>query len=288
MIKYWTPQEDELIIKARLDGTTVRQIKVPGRSTDAVSARYTKLVKDGKIPKLETNYYWTDDEESLLYTELSNSEIAKKIGRSEEAVRYKRGMDSIKLTEEQLIFLKENYTKSRPWLAEQLGMSLTKTKRAMSSLGLHRYSDRDEQYYIELVKKYGTTLNLQKNKDNGDASYNSVINYFGSWSKACEAAGIKYNNLGLEKDKETILYFVDFGEFKKVGITQQSIKARFAMEHRDYVVLDHEVFENLELALSAEREILNKIKNFARADLKSGSSECFYSDCTDLLGLFST
>jgi hypothetical protein len=289
MIKYWTPEEDEIIKQARLLGIPVRQIKVPGRTLNAVTGRYTKLVREGKIPKLETNYYWSEEDKALLDSDLSNAEIAIKTGRSEEAVRYNRNISRVNLTDSQIEFLKENRYKNRQWIADQLGINLSKVKKAMSGLKLHRYENRDEYFYLYAVKKHGSTLNLKHNKTKDEPSYNTIVSYFGSWANACAIAGVSYNDIGLKKDKETTLYFIDFGDFKKVGITQQSIKARFAKYKLDYTILDFEVYENLSLALAAEREILSKVEKIAEQSiLKSGASECFYSEYTSLLDLFST
>lgn len=73
---------------------------------------------------------------------------------------------------------------------------------------------------------------------------------FGSWNKAVLAAGLDLNTGKLINSKETILYLVQFEKFKKIGITQRTIKDRL-VGFPDYEILD-QAKTDLEFALECE------------------------------------
>lgn len=90
--------------------------------------------------------------------------------------------------------------------------------------------------------------------------------YFGSWAKAMEAAGVVTTNPEVKEstsgkgegsskfcqkeDKPTKVYLLDFGDFYKVGITQQTIKQRFSGKYPPYTVL-----LSLEMSLAEAKEL---------------------------------
>ena len=103
----------------------------------------------------------------------------------------------------------------------------------------------------------------------------------------CEKLGIKKRFLGGSRISrgtqvsggESLLYLVDFGNFKKVGVTQVGIQERFKQEGQ-YKILDS-VKMCLEDALETEAEILKNMRPFrVVGNLRRGSSECFNYDCT--------
>jgi len=113
-----------------------------------------------------------------------------------------------------------------------------------------------------------------------------VRKQFGSWGAALEAAGLTGNIGGkMDLDKPTTLYLLDFGEFKKVGITQRELKQRFTGAPA-YTVLDT-VTTTLEQAVEFETAVLNTVKSrqFVPADLyfeRRGKTECFIGCETQL------
>lgn len=79
--------------------------------------------------------------------------------------------------------------------------------------------------------------------------------------------------------KVALLYLVDFGEFKKVGVTQVSLEERFKQDG-EFILLDSCVM-SLEEALETEREILRNMREFrVKGNIRRGSTECFKFDCT--------
>jgi hypothetical protein len=101
---------------------------------------------------------------------------------------------------------------------------------------------------------------------------------FGSWSNAANEAGIKVT--GLHPDFNTTLYLLDFGEFYKIGITQQSIKKRFHGVGLEYTVLDY-LDTTLQEAKELERILLDNVKEYSYKpeELKhNGSTECFKTE----------
>lgn len=98
---------------------------------------------------------------------------------------------------------------------------------------------------------------------------------FGSWSEAAIAAGIPVG--GLDPSINTTIYLLDFGDYYKVGITQQTIKQRFYGVHKDYTVVDY-IDTNLKEARGMEKLILAKVKDFLYRPNElegNGSTECF-------------
>ena len=101
---------------------------------------------------------------------------------------------------------------------------------------------------------------------------------FGSWSSAASEAGLSV--CGLDPTINTTLYLIDFGEFYKVGITQQSIKQRFYGVNIEYTVLDY-LDTTLREAKELEKAILQNVKPIAYrpTELKNnGRTECFKTD----------
>lgn len=100
----------------------------------------------------------------------------------------------------------------------------------------------------------------------------------------CEKLGISKrftsSSTGTQfKGKKALLYLVDFGEFKKVGVTQVPLEVRFNQD-ADFVLLDScEMI--LEDALETEKEILRNMRKFrTKGTIRRGATECFEFNCT--------
>lgn len=245
MLKRWTPEEDAIIIR---DG---RKAEIEGRTSAAVQSRYYYLVGCGEIALKEKQVRWTPEEHELLYLLKSEgmkwSEIAKRIGRSLESCKthYKRGY-------------------------------------GFPVLG---YNDWSEERLLELVQKYKNKQLLNYCRDEGEPSAIVIERRFGSWSKAMELAGVVSNKGNLILDKKTLLYLIDFGEFKKIGITQRSLELRFS--GFDFKILDLVEYDELIPAWETEQELLKILKPWRYKPIEligNGATECFKLDsCCDLM-----
>ena len=88
----------------------------------------------------------------------------------------------------------------------------------------------------------------------------------------------------MKPELPTLLYLVDFGDFKKVGATQVSLEDRFKQD-KPFKLLDS-AWLSMQDALDTEEEILKNIRKFAViGDIRRGSTECFQLDCTLLSDL---
>ena len=112
-----------------------------------------------------------------------------------------------------------------------------------------------------------------------DGSMPGVKTYkkrFGSFGNALEAAGLTRNKSEQKPFKTTIVYLVDFGDYYKVGNTQQSIAARFRKDPPHSIVFYLE-FPTLALALKKEQQWLAAVHpyQYTPNNLISGHTECF-------------
>jgi hypothetical protein len=104
----------------------------------------------------------------------------------------------------------------------------------------------------------------------------------------CEKLGISKRFPGSNKsvgtmytDKVTTLYLVDFGSFKKVGITQVDLEIRFKQD-KPFKILD-KIELDLDEAKYFEEEILRNMRGFrVLGDIRRGFGECFDYNCTQL------
>ena len=93
----------------------------------------------------------------------------------------------------------------------------------------------------------------------------------------------------LDGSKETTVYLLHFVEedFYKIGLTQQSIQARFS-GYPKFSLLDSVVLEDLDSARDLEAELLSKIEPYTPSCFgkhHSGKSECFKNRVSTLLDL---
>ena len=85
----------------------------------------------------------------------------------------------------------------------------------------------------------------------------------------------------MRHDKPATLYLVDFGNYKKVGVTQVSIQERFKQDG-SFTILDT-IILSLEEALEFEREILKNMRPYRTVGtVRRGFNECFIYDCFKL------
>lgn len=106
----------------------------------------------------------------------------------------------------------------------------------------------------------------------------------------CEKLGISKRypgtrNIGtMNHYSPTILYLVDFGSFKKVGVTQVGIEERLKQEG-NYTILDYCELD-VDDAIETEKEILRNTRPYlVRGTVRRGFNECFDYSCTQLSDL---
>lgn len=291
--KKWTQEEDNILILGLAQGKIYKDIEVPDRTTKAVISRISYLISIGKLPSASIKAKKWDAEEDKLLIELknegkSNKEISGILGRTTESVkgRLKKvwatnsTSGNFNWTDEEIEVLKLNMDTTYEELAQRMGRSVESVANKARRLGLCRvfhgsYSDSE---LLDTVRKYRSRDAL---KYSGERITPKMVEHrFGGWSSALKLAGLDPNDSSLVPNKETTLYLVDFGEFKKVGITQRSIEERFKGEP-EYIVLDSVGFSCLEEALETEREILRNMREFrVSGDIRRGASECFKFTCT--------
>lgn len=225
------------------------------------------------------------------YFETTTSNISSVVTRMK-----KEGYNIIKArpwTEEEKLYFLELREEGHgyEYIAEVLNKSYDSIKKKASELvragiietyrpTLNRYTSEE---LIEYIKQYTscerTPVNIR----------HAVKLRFGSWTKGLEAAGISGNIGGVfDSSRPTILYFLDFGEFQKIGITQQQIKSRFAGAP-PYTILDF-VETDLDNAIYLEKELKKVVKQYIPEHPwfeRNGKTECFKSECKTLESLFS-
>jgi hypothetical protein len=90
--------------------------------------------------------------------------------------------------------------------------------------------------------------------------------YFGSWTAAREAAGVVAKEEGRghsiqKEDKITLLYLVEFEDFYKIGITQQTVDQRLGKRYPAYKILWTKEFNTLAEAKREEARLLTEVKH---------------------------
>lgn len=234
---------------------------------------------------------WTTEENEIIINNklagISYVEIAKLLpNRNYQSVRIQgfkllgginKKKSWLESEEDELLILRElDYTYSE--IAEILGR--TKDSVAIKVQNLIREGRTEpklpnsytKEQLIDIVKQYKKVTLCPYDK------LYHIKKQFGSWSNAAAEAGISIS--GLDPSISTTLYLLDFGDFYKVGITQQSIKQRFYGVVLDYIVLDY-LDTTLSEAKQLENELLKHIKQYAvrPEQLKNnGSTECFKTD----------
>lgn len=142
---------------------------------------------------------------------------------------------------------------------------------------------------LELVARYPTMKEYERNlfKDKLPP-VKRIVKEYGSWTKAKELCGQGRHVSAHNPGAPTLLYLIHFVEedFYKIGITQKSIKTRFA-GYPKYRVLDVEAL-GLDEAKSREKFLKEKYIDGAYTpsnwkEHQKGSTECFIWDETPKL-----
>lgn len=165
-------------------------------------------------------------------------------------------------------------------IAIQLGRSLeavrTRSKRVNHQLGTAKKN---------LIWEDDEILLLYEDLDYDELE--AILPYTKRAIKSqCEKRGIpkrfgKISTGTMYLDKPTTLYLVDFGEFKKVGVTQVSLEERFKQDDK-FIVLDT-IELSLDEALEFENQILKNMRPYrVIGTVRRGFNECFIYDCSSL------
>lgn len=201
---------------------------------------------------------WTDEDHQLIkimseagYTA---REIATELDCSENTIKQKKVILGIST--------RENSYKSKD-LGGKSGLPLQYTKEQlikwMQEAPIHTY-----EYF--------------NSKESGVPSATTYRRYFGSWQAALKAAGIPTNRFSMDPTKPTKVYLVDFGDFYKVGITQQTLKQRFSSGYPKYEVV-LQIDTTYEDAKAIEKQWLESVKRFKYEPANfPGFTECFKFD----------
>lgn len=253
MTKIWTNEKKQQILEMRNAGQQYKEIAgYFGTTASNISSVVTRMKKEGySIIKARP---WTEEEE-LYFLEL------REAGQSYDYISE---------------VLNKSYDSVKKKASELVKAGIVDTYRPT----LSKYSSEE---LIEYVKQYvsseRTPVNIR----------HAVKLRFGSWTNGLEAAGISGNIGGtFDSSRPTILYFLDFGEFQKIGITQQQIKSRFSGAPA-YIVLDSLTTE-LDNAIYLEKELKKVVKQYIPEHSwfeRNGKTECFKSSSKTLESLFS-
>ena len=187
-------------------------------------------------------------------------------------------------------------------IATELGCSENSVKHYKSKLGI---STRNNSYtcdkrpagphaggrpaaytkeqLIEIMRQAPIhTYDYFNSKGSGLPAATTYRRYFGSWENALKAAGLQPNATTMKQNIPTKVYLLDFGEFYKVGITQQAIHKRFGGKYPEYeVVLVIET--TLDEAKKIEAEWLQNVREYKYVPGSfpvgsRGHTECFKVD----------
>lgn len=291
----WTIEEDNELIRQRVDlKLPYKSIVIKNRTSAAITARLSVLVQEGKIIKLQPNFNrWTAEEDEFLKQLVdrgeSNYYIAEVLNRSIESIKTRRKRFTHTITG-RLWTLEDVSKLSSNKSYRELAVELNKTERSVGAK-LQKLRILQEPYsanyshedLLDIVRKYKCKDILNYCRLDNEPSAGVIERVFGNWSLALEAAGISPNLGMFDQNKCTILYLVDFGKFKKIGITQRSVYLRF-LGFPCYDILDSITFNSPIDAFETEQEILSKV-NKVLGDLPNGNTECFISNCTQLSDL---
>lgn len=205
---------------------------------------------------------WTEEDHELIRcmskAGFTAREISVEMGCSEDTVKYKKSILGIS-------------TRSNSYKPKHNNMLGGRPKK---------YT---KEQLIEIMRAAPThTYDYFNSKDNNLPAATTYRAYFGSWEAALCAAGIEPNATSMKADVRTTVYLLDFGEFYKIGITQQPLNKRFGARYPEYqVVLTIET--SLEDARKIEKDWLNAVKEYKYIPDSfpqdgGGHTECFKLD----------
>lgn len=231
----WTEEEIKILTDNYSIGATKIHNLLPNIPIPAIRYKL-KLLGFNTVKK----YNWTEEELNILKLECSiytAKELAIRLNRSVESIR-------MQLSRQGLSAKKD---KKGPAIGSIKGVSNT------------LYTD---EYFIYILQGLSITSRdwYVLNKLPEWPAANTISKRFGGWTKALEAAGIKANKGVQSPDRGTLVYLLDFGDFYKVGITQQSIKQRFT-GYPEYDIIAYKS-TSLEEAKSIEKAVLNLVAEY--------------------------
>lgn len=159
----------------------------------------------------------------------------------------------------------------------QLGLSGIVKRGARNDWGVKKYTDKE---LLEILRvSENKTYAYFTRGGKGLPAAATYVNRFGSWGNALRLAGLPPNKCTMLRDRATKVYLIDFGDFYKVGVTQQALEDRFAGYPKYSIVLLLE-YNDLKSALSKESEWLNNVSEYAYIPTNlptegRGFTECF-------------
>lgn len=118
------------------------------------------------------------------------------------------------------------------------------------------------------------------------------LKYWDSWGEMLKELGYPPNRGTQNKNKDTLLYLINFGTFYKVGNTQRSLEDRFENNFLPYSVVALRVGSLVEIK-RIEGEILDLVatSKYIPIGLKSsvrGISECFTATEDEIANIINT
>lgn len=274
----------EKIAEMRSKGFTYEQIALELNTTKGnISSQITMMRNQGWNIIIQKK--WSQEELDYLIelrnnTNLNIPSIAEQIGRPYDRVKAKISS----LIKKGIITPKG--VQSSPTGSYSFKVEFTAAEQNYTNRGCFSepLTEKDKQDLIEFVQQYKTSDACPH-----DIRY-QIKKCFGSWSAALVEAGLPINKGTLDSNKPTTLYLIDFGDFKKYGITQRTLKQRFSGSP-DYVILDQFVTD-LQDAEQLERIIAKTVANKAFQpnmpyfeNGRRGKTECFKGSETQLCEL---
>ena len=139
-----------------------------------------------------------------------------------------------------------------------------------------------QQRLIKLMQEAPeVTYNYFNSATSGVPAATTYRKYFGSWEAALQAAGVeRVTSRGNIDNKLTKVYLVDFGDFYKIGITQQTVHQRLGGRYPPYTILTTKEFSTLFEARILEKELLSLVSKYKYVPSNfpvegRGFTECF-------------
>lgn len=144
------------------------------------------------------------------------------------------------------------------------------------------YAGSDDEIRIKLIDLMRSAPRVSTDYFNSKESDVPVAatykKYFGSWDNALLAAGISKSKCSLKEHLDTTVYLVDFGDFYKIGITQQSIQRRLDRRYPPYEVI-LQIVTSLKEAKELESTWLLNVEKYKYRPSNFPSEGRGYTEC---------
>ena len=169
---------------------------------------------------------WTEEDFELLrcFSEAGYTarEIASELNCSENSVKHYKSKLGISTRN-------NSYTR---------GNRKTTTVSTGGAYGGGRPNAYTKEQLIEIMQRAPVhTYDYFNSKDSELPAATTYRKYFGSWDNALKAAGVPPNISTMKEHLPTKVYLLDFGDFYKIGITQQELNKRFGSRYPEYEVV---------------------------------------------------